>query len=104
VLLHVHRKVSENTNGTELKIDEWEEAYDGVYVPPEIAVFDADMAKNFHVPLDLPKLIRPTDIQTQNRLFGAGGPNSQEWQVASSDQSAEAQPVRQPAYEYGSSK
>ena len=104
VLLHVHRKVSENTNGTELKIDEWEEAYDGVYVPSEIAVFDAEMAKNFHVPLDLPKLIRPTDIQTQNRLFGAGGPNSQEWQAASGDQSAEAQPVRQPAYEYGSSK
>ncbi len=102
VILHVHRKATDGTNGTELKIDDWEEAYDGVYVPPEIAAFDEEMAKNFHVPLDLPKLIKPTDIPTQNRLFGAGGPSSPDWQAAGGPAGEEGQSARQPvASEYG---
>lgn len=79
VVLHVHRESSTSKIGTELKIDDWEEGYEGVFVPPEIAAFDPEMAKNFHVPLDLPKLIPPTDIQMQNKLFGVGGPGAPDW-------------------------
>ena len=80
VVLHVHRKATEGINGTELKIDDWEEAYDGIYVPPEIAAFDPEYAANFHVPMDLPKLIKPTEIAQQVKMFGAGGPSGPDWQ------------------------
>jgi hypothetical protein len=79
VVLHVHRETMDGKVGTELKIDDWEEGYDGIFVPPEIAAYNQNMADNFRVPMDLPKLIQPTDLTTQNRLFGAGGPGAPDW-------------------------
>lgn len=94
VVLHVHRTAKEGMNGTELTIDDWQEGYGGIFVPPEIAAFDADTAANFHVPLDLPKMIQPTPIAQQIKMFGTGGPSGPDWQ----GQQGQRSPV---ASEYG---
>lgn len=72
VRLHVHRTADPVRNGTELSIDDWEEAYDGIWVPEEIAAYSKQMADDMLVPMDLSKILAPTAMEQQMKIYGGG--------------------------------
>ena len=73
VRLHVHRTAIVGKNGTELSIDDWEEAYDGILVPEDVGRHSQEMADDMLLPLELPKILAPTSMEQQMKIYGGGG-------------------------------